>query len=124
VTVEVRIRAKARADIDRAARWHETKRRGLGREFLKEVEAAFTRIAENPKPYAELHRSIRRALLRRFPFGVFYHLSGGIAVVVAVMHSSRDPNEWQARTYHALRPTVKFPAVFIRGEASCIKTLR
>ncbi|MEM7468824.1 MAG: type II toxin-antitoxin system RelE/ParE family toxin [Pseudomonadota bacterium] len=98
MTIEVRVRAQARTDIDRAARWHESKQVGLGQEFLDEVEAAFARIADNPKSYAELHRSARRALLRRFPFGVFYRLVGDVAVVVAVTHSSRDPNEWQRRT--------------------------
>jgi plasmid stabilization system protein ParE len=98
VTLKVRVRSRARTDIDRAAHWHESRRAGLGDEFLNEVEATFARITENPESYAEVYRSTRRALLRRFPFGVFYRVLGETAIVVAVMHSSRNPDEWEART--------------------------
>ena len=85
-------------DIDSAARWHESKQAGLGEEFFNEVGTAFLRIAGDRKSPVELHRSIRRVLLRRFPFGVYYDLSGETAVIIAVMHSSRCPNAWQTRT--------------------------
>jgi hypothetical protein len=40
---------------------------------------------------------IRRALVNRFPFGVFFVLVNDTAIVIAVMHLNRGPGSWQAR---------------------------
>jgi plasmid stabilization system protein ParE len=45
-----------------------------------------------------LHRETRRAVVRRFPFGVFYKVEEASIVVVAVMHGSRHPKQWKQRT--------------------------
>jgi len=45
-----------------------------------------------------LRGSIRRALLRRFPYVVYFAIEADIVVVVAVLPASRDPAEWQRRT--------------------------
>ncbi len=98
MSVDVRVRLRARRDIEEASRWYETQQTGLGNDFLDEVQHAFSRIAENPLAYPVVHRETHRALVQRFPFGIFYQISGGIAVVVAVMHSSRHPKRWMSRT--------------------------
>jgi hypothetical protein len=41
--------------------------------------------------------SLRRALLHRFPFGAFYVVDGDGAVVIGVLHGSRDPRLWKSR---------------------------
>ena len=70
--LKVRVRPRARADIEEAARWYESQRHGLGDEYLEEMRSAFREIAEYPKLYPLLHRQTHRALLQKFPFGVFY----------------------------------------------------
>ncbi len=93
----VRIRQEAEQDLDEAAHWYERQQEGLGGAFLDEVLEAFDRIRENPLVYPVLHRAIRRALLHRFPFGVFYQIEDDRIVVLAVMHGSRHPNAWKQR---------------------------
>ena len=75
---EIRIRKRAQEDIASAARWYESQRAELGGEFLDEVRSTFSLIAENPKLYPEIHRQTRRAMLQRFPFGVFYRIKGTV----------------------------------------------
>ena len=55
-----------------AALSYEQQQRGLGQDFLDEALGVFKRLAEMPLCYELVHRSARRALLRRFPFAVFY----------------------------------------------------
>ena len=98
MTTSVRVRAKARLDLKRAADWYEAQQPGLGGEFVDEVQAVFESIAAYPARHPLVHRGTRRALLRKFPFGVFYRVTGEVAVVVAVMHGSRHPRRWQIRT--------------------------
>jgi toxin ParE1/3/4 len=71
---------------------------GLGHEFLAEALASFQRIAEQPLTYPVLRRSTRRALMSRFPFGIYFHVEDERIVVLAIMHGSRHPRRWQSRT--------------------------
>ena len=87
---EVLVRGKAKADIRRAAKWYEYQREGLGKEFVAEVDAAIARIQANPEQYEVVHREIRHAILRRFPYGIFYRIQTVKIGVSAVLHLKRD----------------------------------
>jgi plasmid stabilization system protein ParE len=95
VSASVYLRPEARDDIEQASTWYERQSPGLGDDFLDQVLDTLDRIAENPKLYPAVHRQTRRAVLRRFPFGVFYHVEDDAIVVIAIMHGSRDPGAWQ-----------------------------
>ncbi|MFN8625776.1 MAG: type II toxin-antitoxin system RelE/ParE family toxin [Candidatus Binatia bacterium] len=97
--IEYRLISEPPADLDveAAFEWYENERPGLGAEFLDELRAAYKRIADGPLKYRELRGGIRRALLRRFSYAVYFAIEADIVVVVAVLHASRDPAEWQRR---------------------------
>ena len=94
-----RLVAEPRADLDVAAafEWYEGEQAGLGREFLDELRAAYDRVADGPLQYQHLRSGIRRALVRRFPYAVYFAVEQAVVVVLAVLHASRDPAEWQRR---------------------------
>jgi plasmid stabilization system protein ParE len=96
---EYRLVASPRVDLDVAAayQWYENEAPGLGVEFLDHLLAAYDRIARGPLQYQGHRASIRRALLRRFPYAVYFAVEGNLVVVLAVLHASRDPAEWQRR---------------------------
>lgn len=98
MTLEVRIRAAAQRDVEDASTWYEQRQLGLGTRFLGELAATYSRIAETPLLYRKLHRETRRVFLRSFPFAVYFRVVGDTAVVVAIMHASRDPLSWKSRT--------------------------
>ena len=58
---------------------------------------AFNRISERPESYRIVESTVRRALVRKFPFSVFYRILPEWIEVVAVVHQSRDPRTWQRR---------------------------
>lgn len=91
------LRPSAAADIEKAYRWHERRRVGLGEEFLTTVDVTLQELAENPAAYAVLHRETRRVLLRRFPCAIFYRLYDETVIVIACMHGRRDPQRWKGR---------------------------
>ena len=97
--IEYRLISQPPADLDVEAAfgWYENERSALGLEFLDELRATYNRIADGPLKYQELRSSIRRALLRRFPYAVYFAIEGDVVVVVAVLRASRDPAEWQRR---------------------------
>lgn len=94
----LRVRPAAAADIEEAFLWYEGQRPGLGDEFRQELKAALDRITASPELYQVLHRETRRALIRRFPYCLFYRVYPEAIVVVAVMHARRNPRRWRSRT--------------------------
>ena len=94
-----RLVAEPRADLDVTAafEWYEKEQAGLGQEFLAELRTTYDRVADAPLQYQHLRSEIRRALLRRLPYAVYFAIEGDVVVVLAVLHASRDPAEWQRR---------------------------
>ena len=84
-------------DIEAAFEWYEGEEAGLGLQFLDEVRAAYVRVLDYPLGYQELRSGIRRALTRRFPYCIYFSVEADVIVVLALLHSARDPKEWQRR---------------------------
>ncbi|CAN5905857.1 MAG: type II toxin-antitoxin system RelE/ParE family toxin [Ornithinimicrobium sp.] len=71
--------------------------RGLGGEFIEEVERALERIATFPEHGSPHLVNTRRVVLQRFPFSVVYDILPEGALVVAVAHHRRRPGYWRER---------------------------
>ncbi len=97
MTHEVRLRAEAEGDLAEAGSWYEEQQEGLGQQFLDEALVALESIGAKPMLYPSVGRNTRRAVMRRFPFGVYYRVEESLIVVIAVMHGSRDPKRWKSR---------------------------
>lgn len=85
------------AEVDEAYHWYERQCRGLGEGFLAAVRAALDRIQLNPEIHAVVYREVRRALVRRFPYAIYYRIEPDRIAVVAIHHGKRDPKRWQSR---------------------------
>jgi plasmid stabilization system protein ParE len=88
---------EAEADLDQAAQWYEQRSARLGADLVTKVHDILVRIGDNPELYPKVHHDIRRALVRRFPYGVFYRVSVSGVEVVGIFHDRRDPSTWQDR---------------------------
>lgn len=96
-TMRLQIEDEALQDLQSADRWYEKERPGLGFDFLFAIEAAFSAIRRNPDAFAMVGNSIRRAPVRRFPYGVFFLVEDDSIVVIAVLHAKRSPKLWLKR---------------------------
>jgi len=66
--------------------------------MLAAFGTALTAIERHPFSHAKIFRKIRRAELRRFPYGIFYTVTDEEIVVIAFFHGRRDPAQWMTRT--------------------------
>ena len=90
------VRPRARRELLAAFDWYEAQRPGLGDAFLRAVDAVFASIRRTPALYGIARGRSRRALVRRYPYGVFFYERDGEVVVLAVVHSRRHPRHWPA----------------------------
>ncbi len=91
------IEPEAETDVAAAFDWYEAQRCGLGSEFLAELAFTFESIRRNTDQYPIVSGRTQRALVRRFPFGVFFIVEPDSIAVTACFHCRRDPRRWQLR---------------------------
>ncbi|BCR05267.1 hypothetical protein DESUT3_23360 [Desulfuromonas versatilis] len=87
----------AQAELDDAFAWYEEQAVGLGYEFLDEIDQTIRLIASFPTLQPLVGEKVRRCLVNRFPYGIFYGLNGDAITVVAVAHLRRKPAYWIER---------------------------
>ena len=80
-----------------AHQWKAHQREDLDIEFMEMIDDVLSRIVHAPDLYPIAYRNLRRAVVRRFPFAVFYEITTDEIQVIAVFHSRRDPERWQSR---------------------------
>ena len=85
---------RALREIGEAQEWYEFQSPGLGEEFIAAMELQLKRLEQAPLLYAEVIPNVRRALLPRFPYGLFYAVRGNLIQILAVLHNVRNPNRW------------------------------
>ena len=84
-------------DLSDAYDWYEGQEAGLGERFLDAFDAGVELLCENPRSSPVVHGDVRRALLRRFPYLVFYRVEDDAITVIGCFHGRRDPKAWRNR---------------------------
>lgn len=89
--------AEARLDVLDIFRWYESERKGLGKFFREALRQSIQHMRQAPLASPVVYKDLRRVLIDRFPYAVFYRVESGAIVVVGVFHGHRDPNTWRQR---------------------------
>jgi plasmid stabilization system protein ParE len=97
VSSGVVVRPQAEAELLAARDWYDTQRAGLGQEFVDEVGKTMQAVATRPLSFPKVHGEMRRAILRRFPYGVFFRTTTDEIVILGVIHGRRHPRQWRSR---------------------------
>jgi len=97
VSSRIIIRKTAEEDLANAISWYEQQSPGLGGEYLRAVEGCIAMIARHPHIYPVVYRGVQRALLRRFPFGIFFISKQNALIVLACLHTKRHPDIFKTR---------------------------
>ena len=89
--------AMAEQELNDAASYYNALRPGLGQTFLDEAERAVTQILEYPEAAPLVNRTVRKKLVRRFPYSVLYSLRTEGIWILAIAHQKRRPFYWRGR---------------------------
>lgn len=87
----------AKREFDDAISWYEDRREGLGQDFSVAVERLLERIALSPNQFACVRGDMRRAVLQRFPYSIYFVFEDYRIVVLAIFHARRDPEHLEDR---------------------------
>jgi plasmid stabilization system protein ParE len=93
----LRVRKIARAEVIAAFEWYLARSPVAAEQFLEAVDDAMSRIEEAPDRHPIIRGRLRRVLLRRFPYAVYYKVYRSSISVVGVIHGYRHPDTWLRR---------------------------
>lgn len=97
MTEKISFHRLAEQELTDAAQYYGSERHGLGAAFLDEIERCVRFILSNPRAAPILKGSIRRRLVRRFPYGVLYSIKPDEIRILAIMNLKRRPTYWVHR---------------------------
>ena len=90
--MKIRILAAAARDLTKAMDYYESQSEGLGHDFLDEYEKTILRICRFPEAWTCVTSHLRRCLMRRFPFAVYYTVIDEQIVITAIADLRMDPD--------------------------------
>jgi hypothetical protein len=96
---DVSILLEAELDIDNAYIWYELRQIDLGMKFYKSVDESIQFISNNPYCCEEIYKGIRRFVIKRFPYGIYYKIliDAKEIQIVGVIHFKRSSKSIKKR---------------------------
>jgi plasmid stabilization system protein ParE len=91
------LRPAAVADLQAARKYYEEARPGLAEDLVEDLDRLFARLKAFPRsaPSVAGYEPVRRALLRRFPYAVFYRPDAAQIDILRIVHTARSPGAWR-----------------------------
>ena len=86
---------EAFAHVAEVFAWYQGQQDGLGWEFSDELEHVQMLLKEQPELGPVVYRDLRRILLPRFPYALFYSLTAGHIRIRALIHTRSHPRRWR-----------------------------
>ncbi len=97
MTALLELRPEAVADITSSFLYYESQRLGLGQAFEEELGHVLDLLLEMPEMGPVAYRQLRRILLKRFPFAIYYRTDTIVVEVRGVIHTSQAASQWRGR---------------------------
>jgi toxin ParE1/3/4 len=91
----VEIAPQAEREIADAVDWYRSKNPLAADAFQAIVFDTVDLVTHSPLSWPKISdRGVRRVVLPRYPYSVFFSVSGGTITILAVTHHRRAPRDW------------------------------
>ena len=84
----------AAKELLQARSFYEVEVTGLGEKFSSEIKSALKRISNFPTAWPILKNEIRKCIVRKFPYNLFYSIEQDFILILAIAHHHRKPYYW------------------------------
>ncbi|MBE7499823.1 MAG: type II toxin-antitoxin system RelE/ParE family toxin [Verrucomicrobiales bacterium] len=92
------IHSQARAELDAAISFYESRAAGLGLDLQAKVEDGVRAIQRSPESWPPHKQTgFRKYFVERFPYTLYYLEMPDCIWIAAVAHGSRRPGYWMGR---------------------------
>jgi len=87
----------AEGEYFEAANFYKNHSVKVSESFIFEIEKGIQQILDNPLAWAEVEPGIRRYLVRRFSFAIYYRIKEERIQIMAVVHFNKRPVSYKNR---------------------------
>jgi len=84
----------AKSELDDAVKYYNLQVQGLGSRYKSEVKSTIKRVAVFPTAFIEVKPEIRRCIMHKFPYNIYYSIQDNIILILAIAHQHRKPDYW------------------------------
>jgi toxin ParE1/3/4 len=92
---ELRFTKEALEDFRGAIEWYSEIDSALAARLEIATSELLERISDEPNQFPIVDTDTRRAIMRRFPYGVFFIVDDTRIVITAILHHRREPRKPQ-----------------------------
>ncbi len=95
---KIELSDEAENDFDNSYEYYADESEKVADNFYKQVNSGLETIAKNPQGFQRAFKNVRRYVMKKFPFVIYYRIENMIVQVIAIFHTSRNPKIWKERT--------------------------
>lgn len=88
---------RVRDEVSDAYLYYQNQKSTLGDAFLEALNNIFSVILDNPNLYPVEFHQVKKVVLQKFPFSIYFEIVEEQIFVYSVFHHSRNPESWQGR---------------------------
>lgn len=88
---------EAEFDFDKSYEFYYDGSSKVAETFLDRINLCFENIKQNPNSFPIIHKDLRKYVVKKFPFVIYYRIIDTVIQVIAVFHTSRNPEIWNDR---------------------------
>ena len=84
----------AKSELEDAVKYYNLQLPSLGDRYKSELKATIKRVAIFPTAFLEVKPEIRRCIMHKFPYNIYYSIQNNIILILAIAHQHRKPDYW------------------------------
>jgi len=89
--MQLHISKKAHIEIDDAKEYYNLQQENLGDIFKKDIQKSIDSIFSFPNLYPNITNDLKRCVLHRFSYSIFYTLQDDIILILTIAHQHQKP---------------------------------
>lgn len=94
----IEISDEAEADFDKSYEHYYQDSLNIADTFYMRINLSLDYIKQNPSSFPIAYKDVRKFVVKKFPFVIYYRIVDSTIQVIAIFHSSRNPEIWNERT--------------------------
>lgn len=88
---------EAEVDFDKSYEFYNEDSPKVADTFFIRINLGFENIKQNPNSFPFAHKNLRKYVVKKFPFVIYYRIVDSVIQVIAIFHMSRNPEIWNER---------------------------
>lgn len=81
-------------ELNEVYSFYELEIEGLGEKFTDEIVSSTKRISNFAEAFPIITNEVRKCVIRKFPFNLFYSIEKDFILILSVAHQHRKPFYW------------------------------